>query len=189
MRRFLNGHDWLILGLLLTIVFIGCAKEKPIPQVNDEAARLEEERLRREEEERLQRQREEEERKRKEEEEARAREEFEAQMSVMIHFDFDKSDLKQEAREILSQKASLLGQRPSVKIRIEGHCDKWGTEEYNLALGERRASAAKGYLVNAGVEEDRILTISYGKERPLDPGDNREAWAKNRRGEFHIVSW
>ncbi len=189
MKRFLTGHNWLILGLLLTIVFIGCAKEKPIPEIDEEAARLEEERLRREEEERLRRQREEEERSRREAEEARAREEFEAQMSIMIHFDFDKSDLTPEAREILSQKASLLRQRPDVKIRIEGHCDKWGTEEYNLALGERRSSSAKGYLINAGIEEDRILTISYGKEKPIDPGDNREAWAKNRRAEFPIVSW
>ncbi len=189
MNRFLTSRNWLILGLLLSVVLVGCAKEKPLPQIDDEQARLEEERRRREEEERLRRQREEEERRLREEAEAKARNEFEAQMSIMIHFDFDKSDLKPEARDILSQKAGLLRQRPSVTIRIEGHCDEWGTEEYNLALGERRASAAKGYLVNAGIDAGRISTISYGKERPLDTSHNREAWAKNRRGEFHIVSW
>jgi peptidoglycan-associated lipoprotein len=189
MRGYLAGRNWLILGLLVTVVMVGCAKQKPAPPVTDDQARLEEERLRREEEERARKQREEEERQRKEEEEARARKDYEAQMSVMIHFDFDKSDLKPEAREILSQKADLLRQRSTVKIRIEGHCDEWGTEEYNLALGERRANAAKTYLVNAGIGADRIATISYGKERPLDTSHTREAWAKNRRGEFHIVSW
>ncbi len=189
MKRFLRGSNWLILALLLSVVFVGCGKEKPVPEIDDEAARLEEERLRREEEERLRRQREEEERRRREEEEARARVDFENQMSIMIHFDFDKSALRPEAREILSRKAELLRQRPTVKIRIEGHCDEWGTEEYNLALGERRTKAAKDYLVSAGIEESRISKISYGKERPLDPAHNRDAWAKNRRGEFHIISW
>jgi peptidoglycan-associated lipoprotein len=190
MKKYFSGRNWLILGLLLSVIFVGCAKEQPLPEIDDEAARLEEERLRREEEERLRRQREEEERRRREaEEEASARKEFEARMSVMIYFDFDKSDLKPEAREILSQKASLMRERPTVRIKVEGHCDEWGTEEYNLALGERRASSAKSYLVNAGISADRISTISYGKEKPLDSAHNREAWAMNRRGEFHIVSW
>jgi peptidoglycan-associated lipoprotein len=189
MKRFLTGRNWLIIGLLLTVVLVGCAKEKPVPEIDDEAARLEEERLRQEEEERLRREREEAERLMREEEEARARVDFENQMSVMVHFDFDRSALKPEAREILSQKADLLRQRPTVNIRIEGHCDQWGTEEYNLSLGERRANSAKDYLVNAGIEEGRISKISYGKERPLDTAHNREAWAKNRRGEFHIISW
>jgi peptidoglycan-associated lipoprotein len=189
MKRLGVGRNWLILSVLLSMIIIGCAKEQPVPPIDDEQARLEEERRRREEEERLRRLREEEERKRQEEAEARARMEFEEQMSIMIHFDFDRSDLRPEAREILSQKANLLRQRSSVNIRIEGHCDEWGTEEYNLALGERRAQSAKSYLVNAGVDAGRISTISYGKERPLDPGHNKVAWQKNRRGEFKIISW
>lgn len=105
-----------------------------------------------------------------------------------IHFDFDKYDLSAHAREILANKAYFLKQYPSTKILIEGHCDERGTSEYNLALGERRANSAKQYLVQLGISEDRISTISYGKERPLDPGHNEAAWAKNRRAHFVIVS-
>ena len=190
MKKVLVGHHWVLMGLLMAVIWVGCAKEQPAPPpIDEEAARLEQERLRKEEEERARRQREEEERKRKEAEEARARGEFESRMSVTIHFDFDRSDLKPEAREILSEKADMLRQRPTVSIRVEGHCDEWGTEEYNLALGERRADAARRYLVDAGIEERRISTISYGKERPLDTAHNREAWRKNRRAEFTIISW
>ena len=77
---------------------------------------------------------------------------------------------------------------PKVKIQIEGHCDERGTAEYNLALGERRSNSAKKYLISLGVPEGRISTISYGKEKPLDPGHNEEAWAKNRRDHFIILS-
>lgn len=105
-----------------------------------------------------------------------------------IHFDFDRYDLSARAREILANKAYFLKQYPSTKILIEGHCDERGTAEYNLALGERRANSAKQYLVQLGISEDRISTISYGKERPLDPGHNEAAWAKNRRAHFVIVS-
>ncbi len=105
-----------------------------------------------------------------------------------IHFDFDKYDLSARAREILANKAYFLKQYPNVKILIEGHCDERGTAEYNLALGERRANSAKQYLVQLGVSESRISTVSYGKERPLDPGHNEAAWSKNRRAHFVIVS-
>jgi peptidoglycan-associated lipoprotein len=77
---------------------------------------------------------------------------------------------------------------PRVKIQVEGHCDERGTNEYNLALGERRANAAKKYLVSLGVSTDRISSISYGEEKPLDAGHNEEAWSKNRRGHFVILS-
>lgn len=105
-----------------------------------------------------------------------------------IHFDFDRYDLKPKAREILADKAFFLKKYPTVKILIEGHCDERGTNEYNLALGERRANSAKQYLINLGISEDRISTISYGEERPLDPGHNEAAWAKNRRAHFVIIS-
>jgi peptidoglycan-associated lipoprotein len=77
---------------------------------------------------------------------------------------------------------------PTIKIQIEGHCDERGTSEYNLALGERRANSAKKYLISLGMPADRISTISYGKEKPLDPGHNEEAWSKNRRDHFIILS-
>jgi len=104
-----------------------------------------------------------------------------------IHFDFDKFSLKPEDREILKGHADwLLGHRDYM-VTIEGHCDERGTTEYNLALGERRAGEAKRFLVDLGVAEARINTISYGKERPLDTGHDEEAWAKNRRAHFAVT--
>jgi peptidoglycan-associated lipoprotein len=105
-----------------------------------------------------------------------------------IHFDFDKFNLIPEARKILDKHAAWLLKHKDYKVIIEGHCDERGTTEYNLALGERRAAAAAKYLVSLGVEETRIETISYGKERPLDPGRNEDAWAKNRRAHFFVIS-
>ena len=107
--------------------------------------------------------------------------------STMIHFDFDKADLKPEAREILKKKAEWLLKHPEFNVRIEGYCDERGTEEYNLALGQRRAEAAKRYLIELGVSPDRITTISYGEENPIDPRHCEEAWAKNRRDEFKLI--
>jgi peptidoglycan-associated lipoprotein len=117
--------------------------------------------------------------------EALLREEIE---NVDIHFDFDRFFLADKAKEILAKKASWLLDNPGVKIEIEGHCDERGTNEYNIALGERRANSAMQYLITAGVKVDRISTISYGEERPVDPGRNEAAWTKNRRTHFRIVS-
>jgi peptidoglycan-associated lipoprotein len=103
-----------------------------------------------------------------------------------IHFDFDKSNIRPEDGKILSDHAAFLSKNKNVKIVIEGNCDERGTAKYNLALGDRRAKAAKKYLVNAGVASKRIKTISYGKERPLDPGHDEDAWAKNRRDHFVV---
>jgi peptidoglycan-associated lipoprotein len=104
-----------------------------------------------------------------------------------VNFGFDRYDLTEKAREILTRHAQKLRTNPQVRIRIEGHCDEMGTIEYNLALGEKRANTVKDYLVNLGVDAERISTISYGKERPLDPRHTEEAWAKNRRAHFVIV--
>jgi peptidoglycan-associated lipoprotein len=104
-----------------------------------------------------------------------------------ITFDFDKYDLRTDARTILDRKASFLNQNNSIRAQIEGHCDERGTNEYNLALGERRANAAKQYLTTAGISAGRLSTISYGEERPLDPGHTEAAWAKNRRDHFVIT--
>lgn len=105
-----------------------------------------------------------------------------------IYFDFDKYDLRPGDREILNHNAKVLKKDPDVKIRIEGNCDERGSVEYNLALGERRARAAMEYLINLGISPESISIISYGKERPKYPGHNEEAWAKNRRDDFVIVS-
>jgi peptidoglycan-associated lipoprotein len=104
-----------------------------------------------------------------------------------IFFDFDQYDLRTDARATLDRKAAFLNQNSSVRSQIEGHCDERGTNEYNLALGERRANAAKQYLTTAGVNAARLSTISYGEERPLDPGRNEAAWARNRRAHFVIT--
>jgi len=101
-----------------------------------------------------------------------------------IHFDFDKSTLRPEDRKILKGHADWLMKNKDANIIVEGHCDERGTTEYNLALGERRATETKKYLVELGVPEARIKTISYGEERPLDPGHDEKAWAKNRRAQF-----
>ena len=103
-----------------------------------------------------------------------------------IHFDFDQYSIRPEDRKILSGHADLLLKNKKVKIVIEGNCDERGTMEYNLALGDRRAQEAKKFLVNSGVDQKKIKTISYGKDRPLDPDHNEEAWAKNRRDHFVV---
>lgn len=102
----------------------------------------------------------------------------------MIHFDFDKYNIRSGDAAILEKNSKILKEYPDVGLLIEGHCDERGTVEYNILLGERRAKSTKDYLVNLGISEERISTVSYGKERPLDPGHNEKAWTKNRRAEF-----
>jgi peptidoglycan-associated lipoprotein len=101
--------------------------------------------------------------------------------SDVIHFDTDKYDIDSEDAAALRQQAQYLLQYGTVRATIEGHCDERGTREYNLALGERRANAAKNYLVSLGVPATRLTTISYGKERPVALGSDEAAWAQNRR--------
>jgi peptidoglycan-associated lipoprotein len=103
-----------------------------------------------------------------------------------INFDYDKFNLKPEAQEILKKGAAAYLKYRDYKLVVEGHCDERGTAEYNLALGEKRATEAAKYLADLGIEKDRIKTISYGKEMPLDKGNNEAAWAKNRRAHFVI---
>ncbi len=104
-----------------------------------------------------------------------------------VYFAFDKADLTPESQVTLKEKADWLNQHPYYSVRIEGNCDERGTNEYNLALGERRANAAQKFLVTLGIAESRISTISYGEERPIDPSHNEEAWAMNRRDEFKLI--
>ena len=104
-----------------------------------------------------------------------------------IYFDLDSYVLRQDARDALDKNAQWLLKKSSGTVRLEGNCDERGSDEYNLALGEKRAKAAKSYLVTLGVPADRLVTISYGKEKPVDPGHNDAAWAKNRRVDFVIV--
>ena len=134
---------------------------------------LEEERLR-------------EERLREDAEARRERAERERFLNEHIHFELDKSRILPEAKEILGRKAEWLTAHPKVSVIIAGHCDERGTHEGNMVLGGRRARSAKSYLVYLGIAPERLTTVSYGWEMPLDPGHNEEAWAKNRRAEFVI---
>ena len=104
-----------------------------------------------------------------------------------IYFDFDRFNIMDDMKPIMEENALFLLDHPEAMVEIQGNCDERGTNEYNLALGERRAKGARAYLVNLGVNPDRIGTVSFGEERPLDPGQNEDAWAKNRRDDFVAV--
>ena len=198
----MRKNSWMCLALLLVIstflfnMSCSCGKKTVISEPSliqgsdDEAARLAAEKAQQEtlakeaelakrraiEEQRLQEQLAEEEAARREIMAARSLFENED-----IHFEFDKSTLMPSEQEILRRKADWLQNNTDVKVIIEGHCDERGTNEYNLALGDRRSESAKAFLVDLGIAASRLMTISYGEERPIDPAHNEEAWAKNRR--------
>ena len=108
--------------------------------------------------------------------------------SGIVYFDFNKYNIKPKYRDVLQQKAELMKQYPSIRVRIEGNCDARGTKEYNLALGERRARAAYEYMIRLGVPADQLDLISYGKERPAVMGSGEKVWAQNRRDEFNVIA-
>ena len=109
-------------------------------------------------------------------------------LGTLIHFDYDKAIIRAGDAAVLDQKVAILQANSALRIRISGHCDERGSDEYNLALGNRRATAAKQYVVSHGIDPSRIETASYGEERPIDPGHDENAWAQNRRDEFEILS-
>jgi peptidoglycan-associated lipoprotein len=158
---------------LLVLALGGCAAKQesapeapPVVAIDDEA-RLREARLR--------------------EEQARREAEMRAKFeNADIHYDYDRYDLRQEARGILNEKASFLTEQPQAMVIIEGHCDDRGSSAYNLALGEKRAKAAQAYLEAMGVMGQRMESVSYGKERPMVTGQTEEAYAANRRAHFVI---
>jgi peptidoglycan-associated lipoprotein len=153
------------------------AREDSIQRAQEEA-----ERLRREEEERMRRERD------AAAERARSTEELRNVVATMVNFDFDKSDIRTGDARTLDFKVGILLANPNVRLRISGHCDERGSDEYNLALGNRRANSAKQYLVSHGVDAGRIETVSFGEERPMAPGHDESAWAQNRRAEFEIIA-
>jgi peptidoglycan-associated lipoprotein len=111
-----------------------------------------------------------------------------ADLAAMIHFDYDKADVRSEDQALLDHKAAILQANSNVKLRIGGHTDDRGSDEYNLALGNRRAAAAKRYLENKGIDGSRLEAVSYGEERPLAQGNDEGAWSQNRRDEFEITA-
>jgi peptidoglycan-associated lipoprotein len=147
------------------------APEQPAPQPADDSAerdRLEKERMARE--------------------AAEKNRTVAADLAAMINFDYDQAVVRAADQATLDRKAAILIANPGVKIRIAGHADARGSDEYNLALGNRRAAAAKRYLENKGVDASRIDVISYGEERPLNPGNDETAYAQNRRDEFEVTA-
>ncbi len=118
----------------------------------------------------------------------RASEEVRNTLASMIHFDYDKSNIRSDDMGTLDQKVAILQANPELRIRIGGHCDERGSDEYNLALGNRRAQSAKQYLVSHGIDASRIETQSWGEEKPLVDGHDESAWSQNRRDEFEITA-
>ncbi|MDJ0987481.1 MAG: peptidoglycan-associated lipoprotein Pal [Desulfobacterales bacterium] len=190
----MNHKRWALLVFLL-VIFVAflapsCAKKelKTEPTMSEEEARRQaEEEARRREQERQAAIKEEalkEEAFRAEGERIQtARERFE---NEDVLFEFDSASLTAEAQEILREKAEWLRDNPSARVIIEGHCDERGTNEYNLALGDRRAYSSKAFLTDLGIEDSRLTTISYGEEQPIAAGSTEDAWAKNRRAHFVI---
>jgi peptidoglycan-associated lipoprotein len=115
------------------------------------------------------------------------RAEMKAFEAESVYFDYDKADIKADAKAVLEKKAAWLRANSQFKVTIEGNCDERGTNEYNMALGEKRAKAAQKFLNALGISADRMSTVSYGEERPADPGHNEKAWAKNRRDDFKLA--
>ncbi len=112
-----------------------------------------------------------------------------AMVAERIHFDFDRSNIRPgDDTRILEQKLRILQANPNLRIEIVGHCDERGSDEYNLALGQRRAVSARQFLVDRGINPSRINVRSMGEEQPVDPGSNEDAWARNRRDEFMIIA-
>jgi peptidoglycan-associated lipoprotein len=188
----------LTLGLSAAIVASSCGKKAPentTPAVDTAAenqrmrdsiaaAQAEADRLAREEAERLRRQ-----------QEAdslaalsRSAEDVRNMLAAMIHFELDKSNIRSDDMGALDQKVAILQANPDLRIRVGGHCDERGSDEYNLALGNRRAQAAKQYLVSHGIDASRIETQSWGEERPMVDGHDESAWSQNRRAEFEVTS-
>ena len=111
-----------------------------------------------------------------------------AEVGTMINFEFDRADIRQADQGTLDRKAAILAANSAVRVRISGHADDRGSDEYNLALGNRRAAAAKRYLENKGIEASRMEVVSFGEERPLNPGSDETAYAQNRRDEFEMTA-
>ena len=118
----------------------------------------------------------------------RLRAQLTAELEERVHFDFDRSDIRGEDMANLDRKAAIMMANSAVQLRVAGNADERGSDEYNLALGNRRAESAKRYLVNKGIDGGRISIVSFGEERPLNPASTEEAWAQNRRDDFDLTA-
>jgi len=182
-------RTFVVTALAATLLIGACKKEPPPPPPGPTGPTAEE----------LERQRiadsiraaEEAERLAREAEARAAREALErarALLTQRVHFDFDMSEIRPDAEQVLRQKVEILRASPNVQIRIEGHCDERGSNEYNDALGNRRAQAVVDFFTNFGLDPSRFTTVSFGEDRPLVRASNEEAWAQNRRAEFIVTA-
>ena len=191
----MNHKNWALLVFFL-IIFVGflapsCGKKelKSEPVMSeDEARRRAEEEARKREQERQASIREE---ALKEEQLSTESERFQSERDMFenedILYEFDSASLSVDAQQILRRKADWLSENPRARVNIEGHCDERGTNEYNLALGDRRAFSAKSFLVDLGIDDSRLTTVSYGEEQPIDSRSAEDAWSQNRRAHFVIT--
>ena len=192
----MNNKNWafLVFFLVIFVVFLApsCGKKeissKPVMSEEEARRQAEEDARRREMEKQAAIQEEtiQDERLSESERKERTRVERDMFENEDVQFEFDSAKLSVEAQDILRQKAEWLKENPRAKIIIEGHCDERGTNEYNLALGDRRAFSSKSFLVDLGIAASRLTTVSYGEERPIDSRADEDAWAKNRRAHFVI---
>lgn len=191
-------HKRIILPALVGAMLLSACGGKSAPQVDPaqqaEQARLAEDEARRRAEEEARR-RAEEEARLKAEEERRAREAAAAEaaraleiVQALVYFEFDQSTIRADAEETLRSKVGVLRANPDVTLKVEGHADERGSDEYNVALGLRRANAVKTFLVGYGLDPNRFETASQGEERPLDSASDEAAWARNRRAEFQVTA-
>jgi peptidoglycan-associated lipoprotein len=183
-----------VAALSASLAANACGKKPPPPPPPspnaDSIARARQDSIRRAQEAEAARRRAEEERMRREgaAERARITAEVRAMLATMIHFDYDKANIRAGDAATLDSKVAILRANPDVRVRVSGHCDERGSDEYNLALGNRRATSTKQYLVSHGIDASRIETLSFGEERPAAMGHDETAWAQNRRSEFEVIA-
>jgi peptidoglycan-associated lipoprotein len=187
-------QKWFIsIALAVGLFAVGCASTKPVVQVDDTAAKAAEAARKAEADAKAKAAAEAaaREARLKAEADATARAKADAEAAALaarqlstVYFDYDDYSIRSDQQGPLSSHADKLNAASGVKLTLAGHCDERGTVEYNLALGQKRADAVKNYLVRGGVDAERLSTISYGKEKPVDPGHSEASWAKNRRVEF-----
>lgn len=184
-RTWMRTANWAVLAVGVAMVSAcgGRAAPEPEPEPQQPETEVRDRDAEAEARERERARREEEERRRREAE----RERVTSVLKERVHFDFDRSEIRPDAEEILQRKVTVLREYPGVELRVEGHADERGSNEYNLALGQRRAESVRRYLVSFGLTPERFETISYGEERPLVNESNEEAWAMNRRADFEIM--
>lgn len=118
----------------------------------------------------------------------RASQQMQTVLTTMVHFDYDRSQIRPGDAQVLDLKIPILQANPEVRLQVAGNCDERGSDEYNLALGNRRAMAVRTYLASHGIDASRLELVSYGEERPVDPGHNETAWAMNRNGQFSLLN-